>query len=328
MYFPFRSEEEQHIVLQLQLFEDHKANDEEQFPGMKGLDLNSALDIFNAIFKQVSDTPLELYFLTCLQDLLKIDNKDPSADKIWTTTEQLISKCTLLESAEDAQKLIVTTSRKLDKQSDGKCCCSCHKDCGERGLNGPKVPSGNNKDTSVPVPAVPAPPPPPPPPGAGPPPPPPPPGAGPPPPPPPPGAAGAPPPPPVGGFASPAASKALPQQITPKPKAKMRSLQWQKIPNVKVIGKINVWTMVGKLFGSHKVDYSKMDDLFSVNPMPQTTNTDSSTPGTDKKKKENSEVGNDLSISFSTPKDLLDILTPSSQSKEAKSSFGIESGRK
>ncbi|KAK6173050.1 hypothetical protein SNE40_016584 [Patella caerulea] len=279
-----KSEEEQHIVLQLQVFEDHKANDEEHFPGLKGLDLNSPLDLFNAIFKQVSDTPLELYFVTCLQHLLKIDNTEALADKIWQTIEQLISKCALIESPEEAQKLLVTSTRKLDKQGDVRCCCSCHKDGGDRGNTGPTVRSGTTNEMPKAAPTPPPPPPPPPPSSCAPVPPPPPPpvaGGGPPPPPPPPGAPAAP------GL--PATKSALPQQNTPKPKSKMRSLQWQKIPIVKVLGKSNLWTMVGKLFNGYKVDYHKMDDLFSVNPNPQ-TQSESGTPGTERKKKENLEV--------------------------------------
>ena len=36
------------------MFDEHKANDDEQLPGAKGVDLNSSLDVFHAIYKQVS----------------------------------------------------------------------------------------------------------------------------------------------------------------------------------------------------------------------------------------------------------------------------------
>ena len=40
-------------MVQLDVFDEEKANDDEQLPGVAGVDLNSHLDIFNAIFKQV-----------------------------------------------------------------------------------------------------------------------------------------------------------------------------------------------------------------------------------------------------------------------------------
>ena len=76
-----------------------------------------------------------------------------------------------------------------------------------------------------------APPPPPPPPGKA---------GGPPPPPPPPGGKGAPPPP------APAQPISLPQFETPKPKQKMKTFNWNKLPVNKVWGKNNIWSLVAK----------------------------------------------------------------------------------
>lgn len=41
------------ILVQLDVFDEQKSNDEEQLPGIKGVDLNSPLDVFHAIFRQV-----------------------------------------------------------------------------------------------------------------------------------------------------------------------------------------------------------------------------------------------------------------------------------
>ena len=105
-------------------------------------------------------------------------------------------------------------------------------------------------------------PPPPPPPMGGPPPPPPPPGGGPPPPPPPPGGAppppppmgGAPHPPPPGGprLPPPAPEIKLPQLETPKPKNKMKTIAWNKLPVNKIFGKNNIWTKMAKTFEKDK----------------------------------------------------------------------------
>lgn len=41
------------LLVQLDVFDEHKANDDEECPGTKGVDLNSPLDVFHAISKQV-----------------------------------------------------------------------------------------------------------------------------------------------------------------------------------------------------------------------------------------------------------------------------------
>merc|ERR1719232_997045 len=120
-------------------------------------------------------------------------------------------------------------------------------------------------------------PPPPPPPGGGPPPPPPPPSIGGPPPPPPPGG-GPPPPPPPGGVPPPPPGSFgppkppqqemnLPQLDTPKPKNKMKTLPWNKLPVNKIFGKNNIWTKIGKSFEKEKeapIDFRDMEQLFCL----------------------------------------------------------------
>ena len=48
------ADKDPNLETQLDVFDEHKANDDEQLPGAKGVDLNSSLDVFNAIYKQVS----------------------------------------------------------------------------------------------------------------------------------------------------------------------------------------------------------------------------------------------------------------------------------
>lgn len=55
---------------------------------------------------QVSDTPQEIPFLSILQHLLKIDPKEAVSDIVWDTAETLVHRATLLESREDAAKLL------------------------------------------------------------------------------------------------------------------------------------------------------------------------------------------------------------------------------
>lgn len=291
------------ILVQLDVFDEQKSNDEDQLPGVKGVDLNNPLDVFHAIFKQISDTPQEICFLTTLQHMLKIDPSDENSNLIWQTVETLISRATLIENKDDSQKLLMSSIRKKEKTTDGKCNCACHEDrtrvmSPRRSTESSHPVSGDSANkTQVPPPPPLAPmgaggaiPPPPPPPGIGRPPPPPPlmtPGA-----PPPPPAPGAPPPPP--GLAKPLQIQKLPQQNIPKPSTKLRTLQWQKISANKVLsGKPNIWNTAGKLFNGYvsKMDFGTIDELFSVNP-----NSDSSsekvigTNSSEKKRKESTEI--------------------------------------
>lgn len=212
----------------------------------------------------MADTPQEIPFLSILQHLLRIDPKEAVSDIIWDTAETLVHRSTLLENRQDASRLLRSPSvlgQSQPRDVGLRVCC-----CGRK----PSLPSNLTSPVSV----TPSPPPPPPPDTANPPPPPPPPPPlmGVPPPPVPPAApffpqnqphpayaagttvqsaalqagkrsgimgnsasanaddATAPPPPP----AESAIAKLLPQQETPTPKAKMKTINWNKIPDNKV----------------------------------------------------------------------------------------------
>lgn len=234
--------------------------------------------------------------------MLRIDPKEAISDIIWDTTETLVHRATLLENREDSTRLLRTPS--VQKFT----CPHCRSD----------ISSPNRKQSIAPIlnPLSPsisfvdgALPPPPPPPTA--------------PPPPPPMMMNPPAPPPPApsllakntnnNTMSPSRSKTpeidpaklLPQQETPVPKAKMKTINWNKIPANKVMGKNNIWTMVAN---SHinspmaELDWTEMEGLFCQ----QATSTqgspkmgrdsssygDSNGSGDKRTKKENSEVGN------------------------------------
>lgn len=71
--------------------------------------------------------------------------------------------------------------------------------------------------------------------------------------------------------------KLLPQQETPVPKTKMKTINWNKIPSNKLIGKTNVWTLVAN---SHQnspmaeLDWNEMEGLFCQ----QATNSQQNSP--------------------------------------------------
>ncbi|CAB3224740.1 unnamed protein product [Arctia plantaginis] len=237
------------LGVQLDVFEEQRESDEAQGPG--GINLNSHLDVFYAILKQVAETPQEIPFLSILQHLLKIDPKEPVSDIVWDTAETLVHRATLLESREDAAKLL----RAPSVQAKVGCTCQ-HRDLSsgarkqslQRALSPPPPPPPPVMAPPAGIPPPPAPMLPPPPP------------CGPPPPPvPPPPSATCPAPP------APVIDVKLPQQETPIPKTKMKTINWNKIPNNKVIGQNNIWSLVAS---SHKhspkadLDWSEIEGLF------------------------------------------------------------------
>ncbi|XP_017883156.1 uncharacterized protein LOC108626791 [Ceratina calcarata] len=265
------------LRVQLDVFDDQREADEElSNHGPPGIDLSSHVDVFYAILGQVADTPQEIPFLSILQHLLRLDPKDPASDLAWDTAETLVHRATLLENREDATKLLRSPSLQTNL------CCHCR---GNDQTCGPSRKGSLAVSNSSP-PQPPLPPPPPPPAPVGP--------SSPssssqgrvlPPPPPPPlftanathsdASMELPPiPPPL--HALPVArvptpepqnnhAKLLPQQEIPTPKTKMKTINWNKIPNHKVIGKRNIWSLVANEHQNSPmadIDWAEMEGLF------------------------------------------------------------------
>lgn len=105
--------------------------------------------------------------------------------------------------------------------------------------------------------------------------------------------------------------KLLPQQETPVPKTKMKTINWNKIPSNKLMGKNNIWTLVAN---SHQnspmaeLDWTEMEGLFCQQATSQqnspkmgardtsSNSADTSNGSERKSRKENSEVGSTLRI--------------------------------
>uniref|UniRef100_A0A6P7FXL9 Uncharacterized protein LOC114335214 n=1 Tax=Diabrotica virgifera virgifera TaxID=50390 RepID=A0A6P7FXL9_DIAVI len=254
------AEAEPELAVQLDVFDEQRESDDAQsLQGPHGVDLNSPLDVFYAILKQVAETPQEIPFLSILQHLLRIDTKEPISDIIWDTAERLVHRATLLENREDSARLLRAPS------TQSKFFCHC-----QHRIESPSRKQSLSTPLSPTPPSIIGPPPPPP--------------LGPalPPPPPPPPIIPPPPciPPPIPAppphqlkTKTPAASQTetdaviekLPQQEIPAPKTKMKTINWNKIPNNKVVGKKNIWTQVAY---SHQhspmadMDWSEMEGLF------------------------------------------------------------------
>ncbi|KAG7204182.1 hypothetical protein KM043_002019 [Ampulex compressa] len=264
------------VRVQLDVFDDQREADEElSNHGPPGIDLSSHVDVFYAILGQIADTPQEIPFLSILQHLLRLDPKDAASDLAWDTAETLVHRATLLESREDATKLLRSPSLQTNL------CCHCR---------GADQTSGTSRKASLPASnptsAAPAPPPPPlallpdsansssssni-------------------------GRVLLPPPPPPPFFSNgsltdapmeppmppplhaPAVARArtpeptnnharlLPQQEIPTPKTKMKTINWNKIPNHKVIGKRNIWSLVANEHQNSPMadlDWAEMEGLF------------------------------------------------------------------
>lgn len=286
------------IIVQLDVFDEQRECDEAQsLQGPNGINLSSHLDVFYAILRQVADTPQEVPFLSILQHLLRIDPKEPVSDIIWDTAEKLVHRATLLENHEDSVRLLRTSSGQKFT------CPNCRSDATSPSRKPSGVPislqsasattltplnnNGHLQSVSTGV-NKPPPPPPPAPPipthltnkGV-------------PPPPPPPmnrapvlqPIAGAPPiPPPLAptNLLAPHSNLTpsrpltpeprlndilLPQQDTPAPKTKMKTLNWGKIPPNKVLGKQNIWTIVASNHQGSSMtdmDWSEMEGLFCI----------------------------------------------------------------
>ncbi|XP_055601838.1 FH2 domain-containing protein 1 isoform X2 [Uranotaenia lowii] len=293
------------IGVQIDVFDEQRECDESQsLQGPDGINLNSHLDVFYAILRQVAGTPQEIPFLSILQHLLQIDSKEAISDIVWDTAETLVHRATLLEDKEASVRLLRAPS--IQKFT----CPHCRNDITSptrRQSVGPLTPGPHNASTihassQQSFPAVPAPAPPPPPPpnlatAAAAPPPPPPPPCAPPPPPLPPMAGGpagaqggrgpvppAPPAPPAPNnllavkaselSARPKTPEAqievikpLPQQETPVPRSKMKTINWNKIPPQKVFSKPNIWSIVAD---SHQnspmadLNWDEMEGLFCL----------------------------------------------------------------
>ncbi|CAH1268433.1 INF2, partial [Branchiostoma lanceolatum] len=103
------------LEVQLRVFEEQRDSDEVQLITPEGVNLNSSVDVFYAIHRQVCEGPQAVSFLAILQHLLRLDKKDPTSNVIWEILEKLVHRATLLEHETEADRMLKTGLRKLDK---------------------------------------------------------------------------------------------------------------------------------------------------------------------------------------------------------------------
>ena len=166
------------LAVQIDVFDEQRESDESQVQGPEGVDINSHLDVFYAILRQVVDTPQEIPFLSILQHLLRIDPKEAISDLVWDTAETLVHRATLLESKEESSRILRSPSHaksltklKGESTAGGRCFCTCHRDDSanrsrKQSMNLPLSPDGSRTPApnTILSPTFGAPPPPPPPP--------------------------------------------------------------------------------------------------------------------------------------------------------------------
>lgn len=210
-----------------------------------------------------------------LQHLLRIDPTDSINDVIWKVVEKLVHRATQLENSEEAERLVNSTiTHKFS-------CQNCRAEV-ENNLNvienktEMKTSSTTQSMPCNPSPPDPAPltalnlspamaPPPPPPipsqlpaaPGL--------------PPPPPPPLQGKGPPLPPPNTLSPPNTSLLPQQNAPRATRKLKTFNWAKIPQHKIMNKLNIWTIMAndrQYKCVELIDFKGIEGLFAL----QTTN--------------------------------------------------------
>ncbi|XP_063991076.1 uncharacterized protein Form3 isoform X2 [Diachasmimorpha longicaudata] len=290
------------LRVQLDVFDDQRETDEELTnQGPPGIDLSSHVDLFYAILGQIADTPQEIPFLSILQHLLRLDPKEAASDLAWDTAETLVHRATLLESRDDVTKLLRSPSLQTNL------CCHCRGADQSSTPRKSSIPTGNSPPflLSPPAIAIPSPPVPPNPSNSL---------TLPPPPPPPlfitssnshvPMEPPLPPPlqmPAINRIPTPEPpnnmGKLLPQQEIPTPKAKMKTINWNKIPNHKVVGKKNIWSLVANEHQNSPMadlDWAEMEGLFcqQVPPIIPQSITVSSSYGSDaeRRRREPAEI--------------------------------------
>ncbi|KAH1022552.1 hypothetical protein HUJ04_011938 [Dendroctonus ponderosae] len=247
-----KSDPQPDLTAQLDVFEEqHKSDESEQRLESKNVDLDSPLDVFYAILKQVADGPHAVPFLNILHNLLSIDANDPLSDIVWDNVDKAVQRGTM--TREEAPRL-----SRFNSKSQLRLNCTCQQK--------PESGSGSRRTSLLGALS-----PPPPPPGP----------AGPPPPPPPfpqpvPTPPAIPPPPPPSQAMRQAANlpeppekepliERLPQQEIPAPKSKMKTVNWNKIPSNKIVSTNNIWTQVAVRHQNSPladIDWSEMEGLF------------------------------------------------------------------
>ncbi|KAM5175698.1 inverted formin-2 isoform 2-T2 [Callospermophilus lateralis] len=98
-----RDLEDADLLIQLEAFEEAKAEDEEELQRVcNGLNMNSHQEVFASLFHKVSCSPVSAQLLSVLQGLLHLEPTSRSGQLLWEALEGLVNRAVLLAS--DAQE--------------------------------------------------------------------------------------------------------------------------------------------------------------------------------------------------------------------------------
>ncbi|XP_037687623.1 inverted formin-2 isoform X2 [Choloepus didactylus] len=94
-----RALEDADLLIQLEAFEEAKAEDEEELlRASGGVDMSSHQEVFASLFHQVSCSPASAQLLSVLQGLLHLDSSLHSSQLLWEALESLVNRAVLLAS--------------------------------------------------------------------------------------------------------------------------------------------------------------------------------------------------------------------------------------
>ncbi|XP_068110332.1 inverted formin-2 isoform X2 [Hyperolius riggenbachi] len=92
-----RDLEDEDLLVQAQVFEEAKSEDDEDFLKLYGgIDMNNHQEVFFTLFNKVSSSPLSAQLLIILQGLLQFDVGHPSSALLWEALELLVNRAVLL----------------------------------------------------------------------------------------------------------------------------------------------------------------------------------------------------------------------------------------
>ncbi|XP_072618580.1 inverted formin-2 isoform X3 [Vulpes vulpes] len=94
-----RDLEDADLLIQLEAFEEAKAEDEEELLRVcGGVNMNSHQEVFASVFHKVSCSPASAQLLSVLQGLLYLEPGLPSSQLLWEALESLVNRAVLLAS--------------------------------------------------------------------------------------------------------------------------------------------------------------------------------------------------------------------------------------
>ncbi|XP_070554541.1 inverted formin-2-like [Ptychodera flava] len=101
-----RHEEDSDLSIQMDVFDEEKASDDEDIEHSEGIDIDNPTDVFHAVFNKVSDSPQGMALLSILQLFLQLEPDSPLSDTIWQTTEKFLRHASVLENAKQIEDLL------------------------------------------------------------------------------------------------------------------------------------------------------------------------------------------------------------------------------